>query len=89
MEWKSVIESNSFHDLIESELKAKKRKLEEKTFRINQSLCELSAKKNEERIRQQKEDALKRQKLAPEFKAEKLVNETKKLYHEASQAAIQ
>jgi hypothetical protein len=86
---KSVIESKSSDDLIVMELQAKKRKLEEETFRINQSLCVLSAKKNEEKIRQQKAEAVKRQKLAPEMKAEKLVNETKKLYSEASQAAIQ
>ena len=86
---KSEIESKSSDDLIVMELRAKKRKLEEETYRINQSLCVLSAKKNEEKIRQQKEDALKKQKLAPEIKAEKLVNETKKLYSEASQAAIQ
>ena len=86
---KSVIESNSSDDLMEIELKAKKRKLEVETCQINQSLCVLSAQKNEEKIRQQREDALKRKKLAPEIKAEKLVNETKKLFREASQAALQ
>ena len=46
---KSVIESNSSEDLIEIELKAKKRKLEEETYRINQSLCVLIAKKMKKR----------------------------------------
>jgi hypothetical protein len=49
----------------------------------------MSAKKNEEKIKQQREDALKRQKLAPEVKAEKLVRETEKLFREATQAALQ
>jgi hypothetical protein len=85
----SVIDGKPPYDLLELQLIAKKRKLEEETFEINQSLCVMSAKKNEEKIKQQREDALKRQKLAPEVKAEKLVRETEKLFREATQAALQ
>ena len=85
----SVIDGNKpSDDLMELQLIAKKRKLEEETYQINQSLW-MSAKKNEEQIKQQKEDALKRKKLAPEVKAEKLVRETGKLFREATQAALQ
>jgi hypothetical protein len=62
----SVIDGKPPDDLLEFQLIAKKRKWEEETFEINQSLCVLSAKKNEEKIKQPREDALKRQKLAPE-----------------------
>ena len=85
----SVIDGKPSDDLMELQLIAKKRKLEEETYQINQSLCVMSAKKNEEKIKQQKEDALKRKKLAPEVKAEKLVRETEKLFREATQAALQ
>jgi hypothetical protein len=85
----SVIDGKPSDDLMELQLIAKKRKLEEETYQINQSLCVMSAKKNEEKIKQQKEDALKRKKLAPEVKAEKLVRETGKLFREATQAALQ
>ena len=85
----SVIDGKPSDDLMELQLIAKKRKLEEETYQINQSLCVMSAKKNEEKIKQPREDALKRQKLAPEVQAEKLVRETGKLFREATQAALQ
>ena len=84
----SVIDGKPSDDLMELQLTVKKRKFEEETYQINQSLCALSAKKNEEKNKQQREDALKRKKLAPEVKAKKLVRETGKIFREATQAAL-
>ena len=45
----SVIDGKPSDDLMELQLTVKKRKFEEETYQINQSLCALRAKKNEEK----------------------------------------